>query len=174
VGVWCHTSRCGERNSYCDPRYTLASGHPGLKVACPSCHASVGAVCIHLSRPLQVIKSIHPKRDILAYETLTDVVPGLMYPFHEGIHPVRPGWVVKDKTRKKDKLRSVRFRGPGEFDPRWWASTYDNRVWIAGRFANETKRSAATRGAIDRLAALAGEPRTLIIDEKEPEIVELP
>lgn len=171
----CVVAKTGERRDPHPLRVLLASGHPGLEVRCPVCYSEPGKLCRHASHKRTLNITIHSDRDVRAWARDHDYVAGLVYPLERlptraggiGDQRVRRRWLLSRAQRKRDNLLSYKVRYPGGDANRYmWAMTYNELVWHVGAYSIVVKRAAAAQGAIDRLAGLAGEPRTIFVDHK--------
>lgn len=126
-------------------------------VRCPSCHSPPNTLCAHLNQgPPNWNVHFHEERDVAAYAASTDVICGLTYP--DG-SPVRPGWILREQTIKKDKLHVIRFDAVKGYNT-FTACSWDKRVWYAASRMNDAKKLARQLDTITRLGDLGREPRT--------------
>ena len=155
----CKAPQGGNRDHVHAQRGVLVSGHPALQVECRMCRAEVGDLCIDM-RTLKTSRrrniNFHSQRDDAAYAArVGDVVRGLRYP---GGGVVRTTWLTADRRRKKDRLRSVRFRAPGGSHLEYWAATFDDKIWFASFSKHRAQQLALMRrreSAVDQLGDLS-------------------
>lgn len=149
-----------------EARFTLAYGYPGLAVECETCKQPPGALCRDMrTRALRFNTSFHVGRDTAAFAARAGkTVVGLSYP--NGTK-VREPWINADKTRKKDGLRSVRFRKVGNYAFCYWGCTYNGKLWIAHLKRNVALHEARRRkfeSPVDSLGDLTRRATTIWVD----------
>jgi hypothetical protein len=154
-------------------RFVQVSRHPAMAVPC-HCRAKKDELCINLRCFNKRNSSFHDQRDEAAYAAgHSAVVPGLFYP-RGG--PVRSAWVLSDRRRKVDQARSVKFRKVGTLNFYLWASTFDDKIWYADNYKDNSLKAAlkARESIIDAVAALAFQSTTIWSDRVRKDLGPLP
>lgn len=152
AGQPCFDKR-GPRTRPHDHRFIQLAPHPAKEIAC-ACGAQIGELCINLRCKSKRNSNYHDDRDRAAYAAeVGTVVPGLVYP--NGA-PVRRPWCGPDRIRKSDGAHSLRVRVPGAFNPMFWVTTFDQKLWYGHLWKDKSQKAAikARESIVDAVAAI--------------------